>query len=102
MKTKYFTQMPLLIVASKIICNLKSSQIVYNRRVKRPPHLFLLLERFRRSCSPSLSSETRHCADRGSEEAEGEMLSLTTESSLKKSGGKAASKTSGSCVPRLW
>ncbi|TNN79918.1 hypothetical protein EYF80_009955 [Liparis tanakae] len=67
-----------------------------------PPHLLLLAERFRRSCSRSPVSDTMLCVDSGGDEADGETLSLATDSSLKKSDGRTAASASGSCVPRPW
>lgn len=41
-------------------------------------------------------------AESEGEDSDGDTLSLFTDSSLKKSAGKTATKASGSCVPRLW
>lgn len=63
-------------------------------------HLLWLAERLLSSCRSSPRSDSWPKEE--IEEAEGETLSLATDSSLKKSAGSRARRASGSCVPRLW
>lgn len=71
--------------------------VVYNHvfQANSQPHLFLFAVRLLRSCRPALPLDTKLEADVADEETEGEMLSLLMDSSLKKSAGKTATKTSG-------